>query len=64
MPRKYKNPRKPYIVSMRITDDEMECIQQLTSQMNKSASDLMRDAFTLFRSRWEMATPAGTLVEN
>ncbi|HEY6871802.1 MAG TPA: hypothetical protein VI298_03630 [Geobacteraceae bacterium] len=64
MPRKYKNPRKPYIVSMRITDDEMECIQQLTSQMNKSASDLMRDAFVLLRSRWEMAAPAGTFAKN
>jgi hypothetical protein len=64
MPRKYKNPRKPYIVSMRITDDEMECIQQLTTQMNKSASDLMRDAFTLFRSQWEIAVSPGSFAEN
>jgi hypothetical protein len=64
MPRKYKNPRKPYIVSMRITDDEMVCIQQLTSQMNKSASDLMRDAFVLFRSQWEVTGAAGTFAKN
>ncbi len=64
MPRKYKNPTKPYIVSMRITDDEMKCIQQLTLQMDKSASDLMRDAFELFKSRWEMATSTGTFAKN
>ena len=64
MPRKYKNPRKPNIVSMRIADDEMENIQRLMEQTNKSASDIMRDAFSMFRSHWEMSGTAHTLAGN
>ncbi|HTG82338.1 MAG TPA: hypothetical protein VL949_10370 [Geobacteraceae bacterium] len=64
MPRKYKNPRKPNIVSMRIADDEMECIQRLMEQMNKSASDVMRDAFALFRSHWELSGTAKSFAGN
>jgi exoribonuclease R len=64
MARKYKNPRKPNIVSMRIADDEMECIQRLMEQMNKSASDVMRDAFALFRSHWEVSDTAKSFAGN
>ncbi len=54
MARKYKNPRKPNIVSMRIADDEMENIHKLMALTNKSASDLMREAFSLFNEQWQM----------
>jgi predicted transcriptional regulator len=64
MPRKYKNPKKPIIVSMRIADDEMENIQRLMEQMDKSASDIMRDAFSLFTSHWEMSGSAPTFAVN
>lgn len=54
-PRKYKNPKKPNIISMRISDEEMESIQQIMEQTNKRATDLMREAFALFASRWEVS---------
>jgi len=64
MPRKYKNPKKPNIVSMRIADDEMENIQRLMEQTNKSASDIMRDAFSMFKAHWEMSGSAHTFAGN
>lgn len=47
---KYKVPQKPYVISLRISDDEMEYIQELMQATNKGASELMRDAFHLFKS--------------
>jgi len=47
---KYKLPLKPYVVSMRISDDEMQHIQELMQMTNKAASELMRDAFKLFKA--------------
>ncbi|HZV80880.1 MAG TPA: ribbon-helix-helix domain-containing protein [Geobacteraceae bacterium] len=47
---KYKVPHKPYVISLRISDDEMEYIQELMRATNKGASELMRDAFHLFKS--------------
>jgi MOSC domain-containing protein YiiM len=47
---KYKLPQKPYVVSLRISDDEMEYIQELMQATNKAASELMREAFNLFKS--------------
>ncbi len=55
---KYKVPHKPYVVSMRISDDEMECIQELMQVTNKGASELMRDAFLLFKSEIALAHTA------
>mgnify|MGYP001147728188 CR=1 FL=1 len=55
---KYKIPHKPYVVSMRISDDEMEHIHELMRLTNKGASQLMRDAFLLFKS--EFATTLNT----
>lgn len=47
---KYSDPQKPYVVSMRISDDEMLRIQELMLATNKGASELMRAAFQLFKS--------------
>jgi len=55
MGRKYKNPKKPNIVSVRITDDEMAMVQQLMDATSKRASELMREAFLMFKSEWHLA---------
>jgi len=47
---KYKVPEKPYVVSLRISDDEMRQIRELMQVTNKAASELMREAFHLFKS--------------
>lgn len=47
---KYSDPQKPYVVSMRISDDEMLRIQEMMRATNKGASELMRAAFQLFKS--------------
>lgn len=64
MTRKYKNPKKPNIVSLRISDDEMEIVQKVMDLTNSKASDLMRDAFALIKARWEMAMSAETPLQN
>lgn len=55
MARKYKNPKRPHIVSMRITDEEMEKVRRLSEMTELTAADLMREAFTLLRQRWELS---------
>ncbi len=45
---KYKVPQKPYVVSLRISDDEMDNVRELMNLTNKGASELMREAFKLF----------------
>jgi len=47
---KYKVPQKPYVVSLRISDDEMDHVRELMNMTNKGASELMREAFKLFVS--------------
>ena len=47
---KYSDPQKPYVISMRISDDEMLRIQELMRATNKGASELMREAFHLFKT--------------
>jgi MOSC domain-containing protein YiiM len=47
---KYKLPQKPYVVSLRISDDEMEYIQEMMQATNKAASELLREAYYLFKS--------------
>jgi hypothetical protein len=54
MARKYNNPRKPHIVSMRITDQEMENVRQLMELTNCTAAELMRDAFLLWRQQRDL----------
>jgi MOSC domain-containing protein YiiM len=48
---KYKVPQKPYVVSLRISDDEMKQIRELMQVTNKAASELMREAFHLFKAQ-------------
>ncbi|HZV82017.1 MAG TPA: ribbon-helix-helix protein, CopG family [Geobacteraceae bacterium] len=43
-------PQKPYVVSLRISDDEMDHVRELMNMTNKGASELMREAFKLFVS--------------
>jgi MOSC domain-containing protein YiiM len=50
--RRYKNPKKPNIISVRITDEEMEVVQQLMDATSKRASEVMREAFILLKSEW------------
>ena len=62
MAQKYKNPKKPNIVSFRVTDDEMAEVQKLMDATSKRASDLMREAYQLLRAEWAragLAVPAG-----
>jgi len=47
---KYKLSQKHHVVSLRISDDEMKQIRELTQLTNKAASELMREAFHLFKS--------------
>jgi MOSC domain-containing protein YiiM len=47
---KYKLPLKPYVVSLRISDDEMKQIRELMQVTNKAASELLREAFHLFKT--------------
>jgi MOSC domain-containing protein YiiM len=47
---KYKLPQKPYVVSLRISDDEMKQIRELMQVTNKAASELLREAFHLFKT--------------
>ena len=47
---KYGEPVKPFVVSMRISDDEMKIVRELMQVTNKAASELMRDAFNLFKT--------------
>lgn len=50
----YTNTR-PSVVSVRVTDEQMEDIRRLMEATNKSASDVMREAFTLFGEKIERA---------
>lgn len=49
---KYKSPHKPFVVSMRMSDDEMENIHALMELTNKSASQLMREAYLLYKEKY------------
>lgn len=51
--RRYKNPKKPNIISVRITDEEMAVVQQLMDSTSKRASEVMREAFVLLKSEWK-----------
>ncbi len=47
---KYSDPKRPYVISMRMSDDEMMRIKELMQVTNMGASELMREAFQLFKS--------------
>lgn len=47
MRRKLKDTTKDRVISLRISDEEMEHVRQLMEVTNLSASELMRKAFHL-----------------
>lgn len=50
MGRMRENPRYN-VISMRISDEERETLQQIIDTTNKSVSDIMREAMELFKNR-------------
>jgi hypothetical protein len=54
-----KDGRKPRynVISLRMTDEEMESIQQLMALTNTSASTIMRHAFTMLSAQWADTRP-------
>ncbi|RNC66319.1 MAG: CopG family transcriptional regulator [Desulfuromonadales bacterium] len=48
------NPR-PTVISVRITDEQMEAVRRLMEARNVSASDIMREALCLFADNLERA---------
>jgi CBS domain containing-hemolysin-like protein len=53
-----KTNAKTTIISMRVTDDEMETVQKVIALTNQRASSVMREAFQILLSRWQEAHPA------
>jgi len=41
------------VISMRISDEERETLQEIMQTTQKSMSDIMREAMELFKSKWE-----------
>lgn len=52
MGRMRENPRYN-VISMRISDEERETLQEIMQTTQKSMSDIMREAMELFKSKWE-----------
>jgi predicted DNA-binding protein len=48
-----ENPRYN-VISMRISDDEREHLENLMSTTKKSVSDIMREAMEYFSAKYEM----------
>jgi predicted transcriptional regulator len=61
---KDKSNKKANIISIRMSDDEFNTIQQIMNTRNKKASFIMREALTLFREQWEMTRRMETLIEH
>ncbi len=51
MGRMRENPRYN-VISMRISDEEREILQEIIDSTHKSVSDIMREAMTLFKKEW------------
>lgn len=41
------------VISMRISDEERDTLQQIMQTTQKSVSDIMREAMELFKSKWD-----------
>ncbi len=50
MGRMRENPRYN-VISMRISDEERETLEQIVNTTNRSVSDIMREAMELVKSR-------------
>ncbi len=51
MGRMRENPRYN-VVSMRISDEEREILEEIMESTHKSVSDIMREAMSLFKQEW------------
>jgi predicted transcriptional regulator len=40
------------VISLRISDEEREMLQQIMQTTQKSMSDIMREAMDMFKSKW------------
>lgn len=52
MGRMRENPRYN-VISMRISDEERELLQEIINSTHKSVSDIMREAMVLFKREWD-----------
>lgn len=41
------------VISMRISDEERDTLQQIMQTTQKSVSDIMREAMELFKNKWD-----------
>ncbi len=41
------------VISMRISDEERELLQEIMNSTHKSVSDIMREAMVLFKREWD-----------
>jgi predicted DNA-binding protein len=55
MGRMRENPRYN-VISMRISDEEREHLENLMSKTQKSVSDIMREAMEYFSAKYEQQT--------
>ncbi len=51
MGRMRENPRYN-VISMRISDEEREILQEIIDSTHKSVSDIMREAMILLKKEW------------
>jgi len=61
---KDKTSKKGNIISIRMSDEERDEVQQLMDSRNKKASFIMREALALFREQWEMSRRMETPIRN
>jgi predicted DNA-binding protein len=53
MGRMRENPRYN-VISMRISDEERDTLEEIMNTTHKSVSDIMREAMDLFKTQMEM----------
>ena len=61
---KDKSNKKANIISIRMSDEEREAVQQLMDSRNKKASFIMREAFALFKEQRELSRRMDSPIEN
>lgn len=61
---KEKNSKKGNIISIRMSDDERDVVQQLMDSRNKKASTIMREALLLFKEQWELSRRMEMPIQN
>jgi predicted transcriptional regulator len=60
---KYKAHPKYNVVSMRVSDEEKQALEEITRLSSKSISTLMREAIQLYAPQLEAGTVRGYCVE-